>query len=1388
MDRENPTINWNNIRCHNGSQNSGFEELVCQLARSQNFSDGRFIRLGTPDGGVEAYWIFPDGSEYGWQAKYFNLLGNSQWQQIRASYEASLQSHPNLKRYYICVPLDRPDARIPRKKSAMQRWQELEAVAKASGVELIYWGNSELINLLLQDQNHGLRYYWFNEKTLDQDWFAKHVEQSIKNLGPRYTPEINVDLKISQQFDLLQRNQRSYKWHCENYVLLTRKIQKSIQYLPLLNQFPELKELEQLLAELKALFYVSVGESINTANLNKKIKQIRILTERNINKFDEYKKSGVPNAALNDEQIKFYLDSLYDINYSLREFQETITPQYLSLFNNGAALLCGDAGSGKSHLLASVAEQCIKDKTPCVLLLGQHFSTSCSPWEQILESQLRLKCDEQSFLQMLNDIGINHNQRILFMIDAINEGAGIRFWPNYLAGFISDFKKYPYIALVISVRSSYLEYFRESISDTLCIIEHTGFSDDELFNAQEIFFEYYGLRQSNVPLLNPEFNNPLFLKLFCSGIQKSNCKTIPKGIRGLRKTFDLFLDNAAKSIYSRNQQISVSLRIIPEIIRSIISVFLENKMHFVNYNRAAQIVASVASKYGICLGTEILEELISEGILMKDIIWMRNEDNHEEILRFAYERLENLETAKQLLGLIKKENLEQEFSADGNLFFHAQDPGMLEMFSIIIPEIYKCELYNILPEQKIDHRVAQAFLQSLLWRSPDTIDYKSSENFIYKHVLENQYTYNQFIETLYAIAAEEGHPFNADALHSWLCKYNMAVRDSFWTTAISKSYYSDTRMSRFIDWCKKYGHRMIDGEESTLLTATALCWLFASTNNSLRNNATFSLIKLLINHLATAIKLLQKFACIDDPYIHERIWAAIYGAVVNSTTLPELSSLSQWIVDNFFNVKEVYPNVLVRDYARNIVEYACFAGCFHLDDPSIITPPYNSSFPDKLPDDDYVKQFDLPYNTPGLPENYQAQRAIIHSMITEYGRGMGGYGDFGRYVFQGRLRMWDRFESQSLSNYAISLIFDKYGYSIDLHGSFDVNEPGYDRSRKYIERIGKKYQWISLYEVAARLSDNFPILLDEYRFSTKKHAAFSGPWESYFRDIDPTYSWDDLPVFPLDNINFHYDKWNENFSDWIRNASDMPKFSAILKYDDLDQQSWIVLKENISWKNNFFREHDDITQSLVYLIGSAFVKKSDLSVLKQLSSLSGSGREFFDTSENSCIYFREYFWSPSYKYFNNSRYFQTESWVPAFEFQRGNISSPKVMFTTSLYFWESEFIDSASHSIPCKKLADFFKLSPGNKAGEWISQSGEIVCKELFIEDSKKRLFLINKEKLFAFLSANELVLAWSCYGEKLSYHSHYESVARPLELAGYYFLCSGKITGKCHRIKHEET
>lgn len=202
-------INWHLIRSHNNSQNNGFEELVCQLAREEEIPNRKsFIRLGTPDGGVEAYWVLENGEEHGWQAKYFTTkLENSQWNQLNDSFKTALEKHPKLSKYYIAIPLDRSDPRIDRQKWFMDKWiskiAEWKKFANECGriIDFEYWGTFELSHRLSLEKHAGRRYYWFGDAEFSNNWFEEQINRNIKNLGTRYIPEYHFNLPITK--DLL---------------------------------------------------------------------------------------------------------------------------------------------------------------------------------------------------------------------------------------------------------------------------------------------------------------------------------------------------------------------------------------------------------------------------------------------------------------------------------------------------------------------------------------------------------------------------------------------------------------------------------------------------------------------------------------------------------------------------------------------------------------------------------------------------------------------------------------------------------------------------------------------------------------------------------------------------------------------------------------------------------------------------------------------------------------------------------------------------------------------------------------------------------------------------------------------------------------------------------
>jgi len=475
----------------------------------------------------------------------------------------------------------------------------------------------------------------------------------------------------------------------------------------------------------------------------------------------------------------------------------------------------------------------------------------------------------------------------------------------------------------------------------------------------------------------------------------------------------------------------------------------------------------------------------------------------------AYERFDDHLTVSYLLDKYLEDDLQSLFKVGGGLYHYVEkssaSQGIVEAFAIQIPERTSYELYELIDDERKDNlNIINSFIYSLIWRDPGTIKDKTI-TYVNEHVLCYEETFDQFFQMVYSVASDPEHFYNADRLHKYLMQFSLPDRDEVWTTYLHNKDHSETSMFRLIDWATLDEDKSYLSDQSRLLAAKALAWILTSTNISFRDSATKALVVLLENNIKTITGLLSEFEKINDPYVYERIFAAAYGAVLRSDILNDLDSLAKYIIKTIFKAEEVYPNVLVRDYARNIIEYAIFKTCISLENASIICPPYRSTFPADFPTNDEIDAYRYDYKSKEFKEYYWGQNSILSSMVTEYGRGMCGYGDFGRYTFQSALHDWGDFDPNDLSNYACKLIFEEYGYDVEKHGKFDRHASSGDRHRNKTERIGKKYQWIALYEILARLSDNHKMIDESTRWGDdKQYVWFQGPWNPFVRNIDPT--------------------------------------------------------------------------------------------------------------------------------------------------------------------------------------------------------------------------------------------------------------------------------------------
>ena len=567
-------ISWQSIRAIDGSQAKGFEELIRQLAHAEIPADARFERVGTPDAGVECYCVLKGGSEWGWQAKHFtSTLNNSRWAQLDKSVKRALDKRPRLTRYYVCIPWDRSDARIPGQKSAMQRWNE--HVSKWQGwaqeremsVEFVWWGASELIERLSQPTHIGRIFFWFDDRYFDKAWYDNRLQVAINSAETRYTPEVHVDLPIAQDMELFGRTDaaincikamaREVRGEFGTITLPqedTKNLCKSTNIDELAKRITKLKEAVAHVLRAFSDLQPTPAEELPIADIVEKIKDLEAPTravlkslKRLSEEYDSRQRESDDRSAFRYNPFRNLRYRVERLRYRLQEIVERLN-RTEEIGNSQVMILKGDAGTGKTHLLCDVACRRIAADAPTVLLMGQRFTDLSDPWTQALQHLDQHDANAEQFIGALEASAQVANRKALLIIDAVNEGRGREIWPPNMSAFLTQVKRSHWIGVILSVRSSYeKDVIPADVRERAITVTHDGFTGHE-YDAVRTFADHYGIEFPSTPILQPEFRNPLFLKIICEGLQGKGERRMPRGISGVTNFFNLYLDKVNKCL------------------------------------------------------------------------------------------------------------------------------------------------------------------------------------------------------------------------------------------------------------------------------------------------------------------------------------------------------------------------------------------------------------------------------------------------------------------------------------------------------------------------------------------------------------------------------------------------------------------------------------------------------------------------------------------------------------------------------------------------------------------------------------------------------------------------------------------------------------------------
>ena len=960
------------------------------------------------------------------------------------------------------------------------------------------------------------------------------VTEDLTQKGIKY--EANADLEDTSDFGL---------GTCVKYILEAQE-QAGSRYSRDLQV--DDKDTERIISRFAGIGFDDDLEKI--ANDYKKFLE----TTREIKKkaeIEKFKKQHIDSLIITNEFVEglYQLKNLRDKSYpdsSVHLFtakeREQISDmiskakQYLRmqkyLGEKGLAIV-GDAGCGKTFTLCKISEKLCK-KENAYLFFGTDFSGSEKPLETILR---KLKWKQPNSFDLLNDKMNKEGKFAIFIIDAINEGAGMYFWQEKLPALLSQIRKWCRIKIIVSIRKQAVQ--TDVLNETIkgfTRLPIPGFND--VRDAVKKFFEHYNI-DKDIDDFNQiqAFSNPLFLKIFCEAYSEAYYRDAESpNIIEIYKSY----------IYKRNHVVSVGADVDPRM--NYTKCLLERIAYYSLWNLQCGDIPREKAKsysYRLCPYRMWSKDLLNNTLKANLLMEYKTYDGGEWIT-FEYDSMgdylkadvllrhkdDDYSKLKFLCRLIDFTTAEYQTSTDNTKIFNF----IKAFLSIWNPPVGLWHHKEI-----INGKLTELFIDSLAFRNV-TNDLMQTDGTIMEEILDANPHYLQpdvFINLL-----ESHNESVISEFHQKLLSMRMSERDTIWSASANSFYYIDDELKRLWNY---------NGINKKSLLVFEV-WLLSASYPSVR----FSALRHIVNQLEKTdtvdevLYLMSVFKDVNDPYVLQGLYAAIYGYIVRKRNCN--LSISKVIVEMLYPKHGQAPNDFVlRHWTLKILEWQWHLSC---DDTywKAAQPPYEPSISnpyENIPNEDIPEDF--------FGTNHGAD-SLHHSLFVW---------DFYRYTMGGNTSDdLDKFIGKDDKHISIKdtakaialLIKNKYGWNEALD-EYDSSVPYESGHYHRTERIGKKYQWIGLSEVYAYLLDTCKLCKDRWS-QKKKFRTINYPWlVSNHIYLDPSLRENDTLDDVVKGLFDEYPKdstMEQCMKSWIDDEKCMPPFNPIQL--DRDGGEWVVLQ------------------------------------------------------------------------------------------------------------------------------------------------------------------------------------------------------------------------------------
>lgn len=1045
-----PGLNWDTFAELPGAAELNFEYL-CRAIVRHNYSQYGDFRALANQPGVEFHLrldtdcsLGTAGRWFGWQCRWYQLdrgraLGSTRQNKIEQAIRATHKHVPGVSDWILWTkhPLTRRD----------QEWFYQLHSKLPTTMKLHLWTAIEVDEHLVGSADI-FRATYFGECILTTQDLKEMHERAIKPVRRRWRPEVHHQTDTEHAIRRMLGERRAWTDVIETEAKLLGLIDQLQSQLPVVpgslgtkveDTISRAREHADYLAQLCAAIAQgdldlllalcgSVPASFTSEfrSLPRRLRAVRL------------------PAALTTVNVLALCDDA-------RRWPNTV----LEHLGNRIVAVVADAGCGKTQLTAEITKA-TEGRPAGIFLHGRDLPRRGGL--NTLANRLDLHGTPfpsfERLLAAVDAAGQRLRCRLPLVIDGLNEAEDPRDWKDALASLSMTIEQYPYVLVVVTLRSGFVD---DAIPDQIHTIRDRGFGEHDVATAIQLYLDWYKIDASDCDIPIGMLQHPLTLSIFCevTNPTRSTIVSINAAPGSLTSLFEKYIDQARDRI---QELAGPAHRLYDDDIRRALAGIGQRLWDFRTRSLEMNGLREYLNDLHRSWDTSIVRALEHEGILLR----VHGHKPGEYRYAILNDALAGHLIARALLDELDSSELGAWIAAPDTVRLlasshdtaHPLASDTLAALTALTPRYFGGQQLWPIASSEIRNR-------ALLIASGLESDYLDAATVSRIEALLQDSSLDVRSFLIYRLRTKRGltdDPLNAKFTDRLLRTKNVAERDTFWTEWLrsrSKGVLAD------IEALEKRWKSNKPPSASDTLRATWVMWTLTSTDHLMRDTATRALYWFGRSDPGALFDLTLDSLGINDSYVPERMLAAAYGVVMahhlgdrtfQSTLKPFLIGLKAAVC----GPDALHPtnHQLQRRYIEGA---AIFAECYH-----------SGALPEGLLQDGRV-----PFSPgPSIPPiaNPETRADEIDSILMM---------DFENYTV-GRL-FDDRgnYDSRHVGHQkALSHIRGTawmLGWRQATLGVVDgeIARDNYSRrSVTKVERYGKKYSWIGFHTYAGLLHDS----------------------------------------------------------------------------------------------------------------------------------------------------------------------------------------------------------------------------------------------------------------------------------------------------------------------------